>query len=93
MCSLVAHGKIQPDYEDDEISIGDRLIPKNATTEALEELGDTLNFVDIWIKLFADNYYARCVAYSTAMKYMFKQITLTMIKSLTPKQTFQKIMT
>ena len=24
MCYLVAHDKIQPDYEDDEISIGDR---------------------------------------------------------------------
>ena len=24
MCSLVAHDRLQPDYEDDEISIGDR---------------------------------------------------------------------
>ena len=24
MCYLVAHDKIQPDYEDDEISLGDR---------------------------------------------------------------------
>ena len=31
MCYLVAHNKIQPVYEDEEISIGDRLIPKNAT--------------------------------------------------------------
>ena len=29
MCYLVAHDKIQPDYEDDDISIGDRSIPKN----------------------------------------------------------------
>ena len=35
MCSLVTHDKIQPYYEDDEISIGDKLIPKNATIEAL----------------------------------------------------------
>ena len=35
MYSLVAHDKIQPAYEDNEISIGDRSIPKNVTTEAL----------------------------------------------------------
>ena len=32
MCSLVAHDKIKPAYEDDESSIGDRPIPKNSTT-------------------------------------------------------------
>ena len=51
MCSLVAYDKIQPYYEDDEISIGDRSIPKNATTEVLKSLGATLNFIDIWITL------------------------------------------
>ena len=35
MCSLVAHDKKVPAYEDDESSIGDRPIPKNVTTEAL----------------------------------------------------------
>ena len=33
MCYLVAHDKIQPDNEDDEISNGDRSIPKNEITE------------------------------------------------------------
>ena len=32
MCSLVANNKIQPSYEDDESSIGDRSIPKFATS-------------------------------------------------------------
>ena len=35
MCSLFAHDKKIPAYEDYEISIGDRIIPENATTEAL----------------------------------------------------------
>ena len=35
MCSLVAHYKIQPAYEDDESSIGDRSVPKNTKTQAL----------------------------------------------------------
>ena len=80
MYSLVAHDKIQPAYGDNEIIIWDRLISKNATTEALEVLGDTNNFICIFLKLFEDNYDAICVAYSTDMKEMFKQIPLTIIK-------------
>ena len=34
-CYLVPHGKKIPAYEDDESSIGDRLIPKHVKTEAL----------------------------------------------------------
>ena len=93
MCSLFAHIKIQSSYEDDESSIGDRSIPKNATTESLKALGNILNFIDIWLKLFEENYDAICVAYITAMKDMFKQIPLNMIKALTPKQKVQNILT
>ena len=45
LCYLVAHDKKQTDYEDDESSIGYRLIPKHVTTETLEALGYTLNFI------------------------------------------------
>ena len=41
LCSIVAHDKKQPDYEDEESSFGDRLIPKNSTIEVLEPLGAT----------------------------------------------------
>ena len=92
MCSLVEHDKIQIAYEDDEISIGDRSIPKKETTKALKALGATLNFIDIWLKLFVENYDARCVAHINAMKDMFKQITQTMSKALTKKKV-QKLMT
>ena len=40
--SLVAHDKKQPAYEDEEISIGYSLIPKNSTTEVLEALCATI---------------------------------------------------
>ena len=33
MCSLVAHDRLQTDYKDDEISIGDRQIPNDATVK------------------------------------------------------------
>ena len=39
-----------------------------------------------------DNYDASCVAFITSMKEMLKQIPLTTIKVLTPKQ-IQKLMT
>ena len=68
MCSLVAHDKKLPDYEYDESNIGDRLIPKHSTTEELEALVYTINFIDIWIKLLEENYDAIRVAYITAIK-------------------------
>ena len=52
----------------------------------------TLNFIDIWLRLLDDNYDARHVAYITAIKEMFKKIPQTMIKYLTSKQKFQKLM-
>ena len=93
MCSLVAHDKMKPDNEDYEFSLGDRSIPKYVTPTALTALGATNSFIDIRLKVFLDNYSARCDAYVNAMKQMFKQIPLTMKKSLTPKQKVQKRMT
>ena len=91
-CSLVVHDKMQPYYEDDERSLGDRSIPKDATTKALTALGTTFNFIDIWLKLFLDNYSAICDAYVDSIN-IFKQIPLTMKKELNPKQKVQKLMT
>ena len=61
-------------------------------TESLEALGATLNFIEIWLKLLDKNYDARLIAYSTAIKDIFKQIPTTMTKPLIPRQKVQKIM-
>ena len=61
--------------------------------EALESLGATLNFIEIWLKLLDGYYDARRVAYSTAMKEMFKQIPTTMTKPLITRNKVQKLMT
>ena len=82
VCSLVAHDKIQTNYENDGSSLGDMSIPKYTTTKALSALGANLNFIDICLKLLLDNYSARCDAYVNATKEMFKQIPLTMKKQL-----------
>ena len=51
MCSLVAYDRLQLDYNDDESSFGDRVIPDDATIKTVEALGATINFIDIWLKL------------------------------------------
>ena len=58
MCSLVAHDRLQLDYEYDE-SIGDREIPNDATIKTLKVLCDTIDFIDIWLKLLRENCCAR----------------------------------
>ena len=93
MCSLFAHDKQQQAYEDKEISIGYRIIPKHMRTEELETLGDTLNFIEIWLKLLEQNYESQGGLYTTAMKQMFKQIPVATSKALSPKPKVQKLMT
>ena len=56
-------------------------------------MGDTLNFIYIFLKLLEENYDARRGAYSIAMKDMFKKIPTTMMKPLSPRQKLQKLMT
>ena len=41
MRSLVAHDRLQLEYEDDESSIGDRTIQNDATIKKIEALGAT----------------------------------------------------
>ena len=78
--------KKQPACEDAEISLRDRLVSKNITKKALEAMGANINFIDIWLKLLEDNYEMRYVMYNKTMKEMSKQINLTTIKELSPKQ-------
>ena len=63
------------------------------TIEKLEALGATITFIEIWIKLLDDNYGARRVVYSTAMKYTFNRIPTNMNKPLSSKQKVHKLMT
>ena len=57
MCSLVAHDRLEDNYQDDEISLGDKVIPKDATVKALKSLSATFNFIDIWLHTFIKNYF------------------------------------
>ena len=55
-------------------------------------MGNPLNFIEIWLNLLDQNYEVRCGNYNKAMKEMFKQITTTITKALSPKQKVQKLM-
>ena len=86
MCYLVAHDRTQDDKQDDESSIGDRVIPKDATVKALKLLGATFNFIDIWLHNFGDNNFARSESYRVAMVEMFKTIPQNVEKPLTTRE-------
>ena len=62
------------------------------TTESLEALGATLNFIEIWLNLLDQNYEVRCGMWNKTMKEMFKQISTTMTKTLSQKK-LHKLMT
>ena len=74
MCSLVAHDRLQDNEQDDESSLGDREIPKDLTVKALNSLGATFNFIDIWLQNFRHNYFDRSEPYTAAIVEVFKII-------------------
>ena len=93
MCYLVAHDRLQLDYKDYGINIGDMAISDDAKIKTLEALGATINFIDIWIKLLCENFDVRCEAYINAIKRMFMQMPQTVKIALTSKQKISKPMT
>ena len=86
MCSLVAHDRLQDNEQDDESILGDREITKDATVKALNSLGATFNFIDIWLHNFRHNYFERSVSYTAAMVEMFKTIPQNVGKPLTSRE-------
>ena len=74
MWSLVAHDRMRDNKQDYENSIGDRVIPNDATVKSLKSLGATFNFIEIWLHFFRENCFARSDSYSIAMKEMIKKI-------------------
>ena len=52
-----------------------------------------LIFIDIWLKLLRETYWARSKSYINAMKEMFMQIPQNVEITLTLKQKIQKLMT
>ena len=93
ICSLVSHDRIQDKKQDDESSIGDRVIPNDATVKALKLLGATFNFIDIWLHNFCDNYFDRSESYRVAMVKMIKTIPKIVEKPLTPREKNQELIT
>ena len=68
-------------------------IPDDATIKELGALGDTINFIDIWLKLLREKFDARCEEYINARKFMFRQIPQRIKIAPTPIKKLQKLMT
>ena len=56
MCSIEDNGRMNPSGNYDASSGGVILMSDYLTTYALVSLGITLNFIDIWLQLFKNNF-------------------------------------
>ena len=50
MCYIDAHEKQYPSCVDYSSSGGGNALPSNSTTEALSSIGETIDFIDFWLK-------------------------------------------
>ena len=80
---------MQDNKQDYEISIDDRAILKYATVKALNSLGATFNFIDIWLHNFRQNYFERSVSYTATMVEMFKKIPQNVGKPMISREKNQ----
>ena len=55
-------------------------------------MGDTFNFIYIWLILSDNNYDVRRKAYNTSMKETFKKISTMITEQLSKEQKVQKLM-
>ena len=93
MCSLFAHDRLQTNYQEDDISIGDKVIPKNATVDALHSLGATFIFIDIWLHTLIKIFFVQKHSYETAMGEMFKTTPKNDGIKLTSSEKNQRLIT
>ena len=89
MCSIDTHEKQQPWSVDDGSSNGGNEFQSNYTTEALDSLGATFDFIDCWIKLFDWNYISCSNIYIGTMKYLFKKTPVQLTRPLSIKEKYQ----
>ena len=92
MCYLVAHDRMQDNKQDDESSIGDRVIPNDATVKSLKSLGTTFNFIDIWLHNYCHDYFDGSESYRVAMFEMFKTIPQNVEKPLTTGKKIKNLL-
>ena len=71
MCSIDAHEKQHPSYVDDVLSGGGNTLPSNSSTEALSSIGETIGFIDFWLKFVDRNYLSRSNMFIETMQYLF----------------------
>ena len=68
MCYIDAHAKQQPSHEYDSRISGGKAITSILTTESLDSLGATFDFIFCWVKCFDKNYQAQLNRYIEDMQ-------------------------
>ena len=86
MCFIDAYDKQHPSYVDDVSSGGGNVLTPNATTEALVSLGETIDFINFWLKYFDHTFLACSNMYIETMQYLFQKVPVQLSKPLILKE-------
>ena len=71
MCSIDAHEKEHQSSFDYSSSGECFPLPSNSTTESLDSLGATIDFIGFWLKALEHNFIERCNLYTHYMEDFF----------------------
>ena len=72
ICYIDAYGKYHQSSSFDDVSSGGGCpLTKHSTTEALESLGITIDFIGCWLKSLEYNFLERCNLYTRNMEELF----------------------
>ena len=82
ICSIDAHEKQHPTYVDDGSIRIDDALTSNSTTQVLDSLGETFDFVDCWLKGFDENYQDWSNVYGQTMQDLFLKYYFNLLNHL-----------
>ena len=85
-CSIGEHEKEHQSSSDDVIRVGGFPLLKNSTTEALYLLGETIDFIDCWLKASEHNFIEICNLYSHHMDLVFQIYPVKLPNQPSPKK-------
>ena len=86
MCSIDAHEREQQSSSfDDDSGGGGCTLPTNSTTETLEFIGATIDFIGCWLKYSEHNFLELCNFYTHNMEELFHKINVELPNQPSPK--------
>ena len=92
ICSVDAHEKQHLSSCDDGSRGGGFQKKLNSTTEALDLLGATIDFIGFWIKTLEHNFIERCNLYAHNMEKLFQKIPVKIPNQPSPKKKLKSLL-